>query len=106
VHAIEGSGARKVGTIPAAYISSAKLHAARNVLYITRLEKGAQNLYEFSLTTGKLTALTKNVLPGVAFSGFQLAGPKALISAREERHEDLWLIQPGASPRPGNSAGR
>jgi hypothetical protein len=29
-----------------------------------------------------------------------------VIGVREERRDDIWLIQQAPTPRPGNSAGR
>ena len=52
------------------------------------------------------TQLTQNALPGVTFSGFQPAGLRGIIGVREERREDIWLIQRIATPRTGNPAGR
>jgi hypothetical protein len=53
-----------------------------------------------------LKALTRNVLPGVTFSGFYPVGSDGLIGVRDERREDIWLLQASGTTRPGNSAGR
>jgi hypothetical protein len=50
--------------------------------------------------------VTQNALPGVRFSGFQPAGSRGGIGVREERREDIWLIQQTAPSRTGNPAGR
>jgi hypothetical protein len=101
------SGAvRKIGTITSALVATTRLHAARRVLYVTRIENGVHNLYEFPLSGGPLKALTRNVLPGVTFSGFYPVGPDGLIGVRDERREDIWLMQESGTKRPGNSAGR
>jgi serine/threonine protein kinase len=95
----------KVGIITKAFVATTRLHPERRVLYVTRLENGVHNLYEFSLATGQLKALTKNTLSGVTFSGFAPAGD-AVIGVRDERRQDIWLIQQSSTTRPGNPAGR
>jgi hypothetical protein len=72
---------------------------------VTRAEQGAHNLYEFSMGSGAIRALTRNTLPGVTFSGFVPLKSGSVIGVREERRQDLWLIQP-APPAAGNAAGR
>ena len=49
--------------------------------------------------------LTQNTLPGVRYSGFQPFG-QGTIGVREERRDDIWLMQQGTPPRSGNPAGR
>jgi serine/threonine protein kinase len=94
------------GRITNAFIATAKLHAARRALFVTRIENGVHNLHELDLTTGSLRALTRNTLPGVTFSGFHPAGAGSLVGTREERRQDIWLIQESGTTRPGNSADR
>jgi serine/threonine protein kinase len=107
VLSIEPSGAATaVGVITNAFIATTRLHAARRALYVTRIENGVHNVYEFAFSTGALKALTRNVLPGVTFSGFQPAGADRLVGSRQERRQDIWLIQESAKERPGNPAGR
>jgi hypothetical protein len=101
----EGVAPHVVGRITHAYGATARLHAARRSLYLTRAEQGTANVFAFALDTGILTQLTQNALPGVTFSGFQPFGQGAL-GVREERRDDIWLMQQGASPRSGNPAGR
>ena len=73
---------------------------------MTRQERGTHNVYALSLTTGRLTQVTQNALPGVTFSGFQPAGSRGVIGVREERRQDIWLIQQTETPRFGNPGGR
>ena len=96
---------RVAGRVTHVFASTIRLHPSRRVLYMTRSDQGTDNAYAFSLDTGALAMLTDNQLPGVTFSGFQPAG-QGLIGVREERREDIWLIQQAATPRPGNPAGR
>ena len=97
---------RKAGSIPTAFIATPRLHPERRVLYVTRLDRGVQNVYEFALATGALKPLTQNVLSGVTFSGFCPAGPDRLLGVREERRQDIYLIQQSRTKAAGNSAGR
>jgi hypothetical protein len=101
----DGGGTRVAGRITHAFGATARLHAGRRVLYVTREEQGTGNVYAFALDTGTLTPLTQNSLPGVTFSGFQPFG-QGTLGVREERRDDIWLMQQGAPPRSGNPAGR
>jgi serine/threonine protein kinase len=94
------------GSITNGFVATTRLHAARRVLYVTCIEHGVHNLYEFALATGLSKALTRNALPGVTFSGFQPAGADAMVGVRDERRQDIWLIQDSGTRRPGNPAGR
>ena len=102
----ETGGARVVGRVTNAFAATTRLHASERALYVTRSEKGAHNVFALSLVNGSLTQVTQNALPGVTFSGFQPVGSRGIIGAREERREDIWLIQQTATPRSGNPAGR
>jgi len=95
---------RTVGRVTHVFHGTARLHAARRAVYMTRLEQGTSNVFMLSLDTGALAPVTQNALPGVTFSGFQPFGPGA-IGVREESRQDIWLIQSGTK-RPGNPAGR
>jgi hypothetical protein len=101
----DGGGTRVAGHITHAFAATVRLHAERRVLYVTRAEQGTSNVFVFALDTGALAQVTQNTLPGVIFSGFQPFGQGAL-GVRQERRDDIWLMQQGAPPRSGNSAGR
>ena len=102
----ERGAVRVAGRIPRAFTSTIRLDASRRVLYTAGAEQGTHNVYAFSLETGALTALTDNRLPGVSFSGFAPAGAKGVIGVREDRRDDIWLIQYPSTQPPGNKAGR
>jgi hypothetical protein len=95
-----------IATVTKAYSSTARLHPSERAIYLTRAEKGTENVCVLSLASGILTQVTQNTLPGVKFSGFQPAGSRGVIGVREDRREDIWLIQQTATPRTGNPAGR
>ncbi len=99
-------GTRVAARVPAAFGATARLHPRERALYVTRSEKGTHNIYAASLANGSLTRVTDNALPGITFSGFQPSGAQGVIGAREERREDIWLIQHTAPTRSGNPAGR
>jgi hypothetical protein len=99
-------GVRVAGRVTHAYTATIRLHPAKRAMYLTRAESGTHNVYMLSLDTGALTAVTQNALPGVTFSGFQPIGAQGVLGVREERREDIWLIQQTATPRSGNPAGR
>jgi serine/threonine protein kinase len=102
----DGVGVKVVASVTNAFVATAQLHAADRAIYVTRAEKGTNNVYTLSLDSRNLTQVTQNALPGVKFSGFQPAGPRVIVGVREERREDIWLIQQTATPRTGNPAGR
>lgn len=103
---VDRSGSvKRAGTITTAFIATTRLHAARHALYVTRTENGVHNMYAFDFATGSLKPLTRNVVPGVTFSGFCPVGSGTVIGVREERRQDIWLIQQ-TSAEPGKPAGR
>ena len=100
-----GSGAtRQLTTVQNGFVATARLDPERRSLLVTRVEQGAHNLYEVPFATGIARAITRNGMPGVTYSGFNAAAG-VIIGVREERREDIWLIQATGS-RTGNSAGR
>jgi Tol biopolymer transport system component len=99
-------GVTRAGLISHAASATARIHSGRRALYVMRVEQGASNVYAFAIDTGQVTPMTQNRLPGVTFSGFYPAGPNGVIGVREERRDDIWLIQEVTTPRTGNQAGR
>ena len=93
--------ARRIAGVTSGFIATARLDAARRALLVTRVEQGAHNLFDVSLATGAIRPITRNVLPGVTYSGYH-AAPGGMIGVREERRQDIWLIQPAAAPRSGS----
>ena len=100
------SGFKQVGVVTNVFGASARLHPERRVIYMTRLADGAQNLAEFSVRTGAIRTITQNPLPGVAYSGFQPVGADRLIGVRDERRQDIYLLQPPPASGPGAPARR
>ena len=96
---------RRIVTVPAAFIATARLDAARRSLVLTCADSGAHNLCDVSLQTGTIRPVTRNVLPGVTYSGFQ-AIPGGIVGVREDRRQDIWLIQPATSSQSGAAPGR
>jgi Tol biopolymer transport system component len=90
---------RPVGVVDGAFLVTTRLDSNRGVLYLARVENGLHNVYEFSLTTGRLRRITDNNLPGVRFSGAEPLGRTGLISVRQERRSDIWMLV--ASPARG-----
>ena len=98
---VDGSGGiRTVGRIANVFGPTIRLNPSNRALYLTRTESGTHNVFMFSLDTGALTAVTQNALPGVTFSGFRPLGGQGVLGVREERREDIWLIQQTATPQP------
>jgi hypothetical protein len=105
IDAISGAQ-RRIATVTSGFSSTAQLDASRQALVVTRAQNGVHNIYDVSLRTGTVRQVTRNTLPGVTYSGFQPIAGGGLIGAREERRQDIWLIQPAAASRTGNPAGR
>jgi hypothetical protein len=104
---VDGAGALKTaGRVTRVFANTIRLHPSKGLLYMTRAESGTHNVFTFSLETGAVTAVTQNALPGVTFSGFQPIGTQGVLGVREERREDIWLIEQTATPRTSNPAGR
>ena len=99
-------GAAVAGRITHAFTATTRVDPSRRIVYLARSDQGARNAYAFSIDSGTLTALTQNRLPGVTFSGFQPLGTHGVIGVREERRDDIWLIQQVDPARTGNQAGR
>jgi serine/threonine protein kinase len=97
---------QRVGTIEHGFTATVRVNPSGRELYVTRVLKGLHNVFAFALETGQLTAITQNALPGVTFSGFEPTGAHAWIGVREERRDDIWLIQQTPPTRAGNPAGR
>lgn len=81
-----------LGPISNVIQGTSRLDPAHGMLYLTRAEGGVHNVYGFALSTGRLTKITDNALPGVSFSGVRPAG-RALIAVRNQRARDIWLIE-------------
>jgi hypothetical protein len=104
---VDGSGTLKTaGRVTRVFVNTIRLNPSQRLLYMTRAESGTHNVFTFSLDTGALTAVTQNALPGVTFSGFQPIGTRGVLGVREERREDIWLIEQTTTSRTGNPAGR
>jgi serine/threonine protein kinase len=90
------NGARRViasiddGVIPTARID----HAGRR-LFVNRSTAGVQNLFAMSLADGTLRQVTANESPGVSFAGVQPLTDGAIVFARDERKQDIWLVRRG-----------
>jgi serine/threonine protein kinase len=95
----DGSGAPRIaGRVTRVFPGTVRLHPAKRMLYMTRVESGTHNVYALSIDTGAVTAVTQNALPGVTFSGFQPMPGGGVIGAREERREDIWVMQQSPAP--------
>ena len=100
------SGFKQAGVVTNVFVSSTRLHPERRVIYMTRVSDGAHNLAEFSLRTATTRTITQNTLPGVAYSGFQPVGADRVIGVRDERRQDIYLLQPPPASGPGAPARR
>jgi serine/threonine protein kinase len=88
---------RPIGVVDNAFVATTRLASARSALYVARTDNGIHNLYEFSLTTGRVRRLTQNALPAVTFSAVEPLGGGGLIVVRHERRSDIWLLESTSS---------
>jgi hypothetical protein len=88
-----GRPVHRIGAIPHAFFTTSRLDGAGSRLLVTRAEAGIHNAYAWALDTGRLSALTDNALAGVTFSGLQPAGPRLLLTVRDETRQDIWLSE-------------
>jgi hypothetical protein len=58
---------RVIATVTKAYSSTARLHPSERAIYLTRAEKGTENVYVLSLASGILTQVTQNTCPASSF---------------------------------------
>jgi len=95
--AIDPSGKqRRLGSLDRAYADTAVLDPDANALYVTAVTSAdVHNIVEIELTDGRTRVLTSNRLPGVSFSAFQPLPAGLLLHARQERSEDIWIVESG-----------
>jgi len=85
---------RRVGSLDRAYVDTATLDARRRTLYVTALTSdNAHNVVALSLADGHHRVLTDNQSPGVTFTAIQVLPDGVLIHARQERSEDIWIVE-------------
>ena len=100
---VSATGAiRNVGVVPSAFVVTTRLDATRSVLYVARQDGTGRNLYEISLQTGRVRAVTDNTLPGVSFAGVVPLSGGALMGVRHQQRSDIWLLD--ATSLAGQSA--
>jgi hypothetical protein len=89
---VERSGtSRTLASADGVFAATARLDDARDVLYLTRVDGAAHNLYALALGTGALRKLTDNGLPGVSFSGIDVRRDGTLLFSRQESAQDVWV---------------
>jgi hypothetical protein len=84
---------RRIALLPAAYIATLRVDAARARFVITRTAGGAHNLYLGSLSTGEIRQVTDNRLPGVSFSGVESRPGGAIVYVLDTQKRDIWLMR-------------
>ena len=90
-------GRRAIGAVDDAAIPTAKIDHRGGRLFLSRSTAGVQNIFSMSLAEGATRQVTTNESPGVSFAGVQPLGDNALVFARDERKQDVWLVQKGQS---------
>lgn len=87
-------GTRRVfGAIDDGVIPMARIDRAGGRLFVSRSTAGVQNLFAMSLADGTLRQVTANGSPGVSFAGVQPLTDGSIVFARDERKQDIWLVQ-------------
>jgi Tol biopolymer transport system component len=86
---------RVIGAIDDGVIPAARVDHGGGRLFVTRSTAGVQNLFAMSLRDGTLRRVTANESPGVSFAGVQPLKDGSIVFARDERKQDIWLVQRG-----------
>jgi Tol biopolymer transport system component len=86
---------RVIAAIDDGVIPTARIDHAGGRLFVSRITAGVQNLFAMSLADGTLRQVTANESPGVSFAGVQPLADGAIVFARDERKQDIWLVQRG-----------
>jgi hypothetical protein len=89
-----GTGqSRTIGNVDNVHPNSTRLDSERRVLYLTRAEGRAHNLYGFDLDVGALRKLTGNQIPGVTYSGIEITPRGELLYSRQRTNTDIWRLR-------------
>lgn len=86
---------RVIASIDDGVIPTARIDPAGRRLFVSRSTAGVQNLFTISLADGTLRQVTENESPGVSFAGVQPLPDGAIVFARDERKQDIWLVRRG-----------
>ena len=86
-------GVRPITVLDHVFPATVRMDAVRKVLYFTRVNDGAPNVWAFSFGTGTARALTDNQSPTVTFSGVVPRADGAVLVARDESKRDVWLVR-------------
>jgi hypothetical protein len=86
---------RVIGAIDDGVIPTARVDHAAGRLFVSRSIDGVQNLFAMSLSNGELRQVTANESPGISFAGVQPLTDGSIVFARDERKQDIWLVQRG-----------
>jgi hypothetical protein len=81
--------------VDGALAATAHLDSSNHMLYLVRVENEIYNLYRVSLSTRISTRLTDNELPSVAFGKPAVGQERALVYARTEQRNDIWMARFG-----------
>jgi serine/threonine-protein kinase len=85
-------GRRTLGTVPDSVIPTVRMDTGRKRLFVTRSSEGIHNIHVMSLVDGSMRQVTSNLSPGVSFSGIHPLRADAILFARDERKQDIWLV--------------
>jgi serine/threonine protein kinase len=84
---------RTLGVVERGYAQTARLDAARRLLYLTTREGEAPNIVAWSLTDGTSRRVTDNALPAVTFSALEALPSGTLMWTRQELKYDIWTLR-------------
>ena len=82
-----------IGQAENVYPQTARFDARNSLLYFTRVESGAQNLYTMPLGGGRMTRLTENSFPNVSYVGVESLPDGSALFARDEWTHDIWIMR-------------
>ncbi|HJR59709.1 MAG TPA: protein kinase [Vicinamibacterales bacterium] len=83
---------RGLARVPDSVIPVVRIDPDRGRLFVTRSAAGIHNIHAMSLRDGSMRQVTSNQSPGVSFSGIHPLRADAIVFARDERKQDIWLV--------------
>ena len=93
VAVLTSGSTRQVAMVKGGYAVTGHLDPAGGVVYLTRAERQVYNIVAVAIATGRINTVTDNQVPGVSFSGIQVARDGRVIFSRNDTKQDIWIMR-------------
>jgi hypothetical protein len=93
VAVLKDGSTRQVAIVKGGYAVTGHVDPAQGVVYLTRAERQVYNIVAVATATGRIDTVTDNQVPGVSFSGIQVAREGRLIYSRNDTKQDIWIMR-------------